>query len=170
MQAGNIAAAGAVHVDLATIHAQARVVVSLTGADARRFLQGLLSADVEALGPGEAQAATLLTVKGKIITEVIVLHGDDGGLGLAIPADVADATLADLDRHIIMDDVALSVADGVVCALVWPEVPVQGPVSCYRARHPLPGLLVVGPRGAVVDEAGRDPSGLGGRVHTPAPG
>ncbi|HEY1453807.1 MAG TPA: hypothetical protein VGF57_10130 [Roseiarcus sp.] len=42
-----------------------RGVVSVSGADAASFLQGLLTNDVERLAPGEAGYAALLTPQGR---------------------------------------------------------------------------------------------------------
>ncbi|MCA9660464.1 MAG: folate-binding protein YgfZ [Myxococcales bacterium] len=150
------------HVDLRDLPGQARALVRLRGPDTERFLQGLLSADVAALEPGQAAAAALLTVKGKLISEAIVLC-DGGGYALALPADVADAVIDDLDRHIIMDDVTLEPAPEVGFSLVWgtegwaPSVE----VGAFPTAHPAPGLLVVG------DEAIREAALAGVAAATP---
>ena len=51
-----------------------RGVVSVSGADAAGFLQGLLTNDVEGLEPGEARYAALLTPQGKILFDMIVVR------------------------------------------------------------------------------------------------
>jgi hypothetical protein len=133
------------HVDLSDLPGQARALLRLRGPDSERFLQGLLSADIAALEPGQAAAAALLTVKGKLISEAIVLC-DGGGYALALPVDVADAVTEDLDRHIIMDDVTLEADPEVGFSLAWglegwaPSVE----VGAFPTAHPGPGLLVVG--------------------------
>ncbi len=124
---------------------QDRRLLRFTGADVRRFLQGVLSADVQALRPGHAHPAALLTVKGKIVSEAIVLCGADDAIALAIPADVADAVLALIDRHIIMDDVQVSADAAQRFALAWPDGPEATPaVQRFVTRHPAPGVLFVG--------------------------
>jgi hypothetical protein len=131
-------------VRLAALPHGRRVLVRLAGADVRRFLQGILTTDVDGVAPGQARPAAILTVKGKIVTEVIVLGRADGSLDLAIPADVADEAIALLDRHIIMDDVTLTRDDAAEFALTWPE-PAAGPgVESFQAIHPAPGHLTVG--------------------------
>jgi folate-binding protein YgfZ len=47
------------------------------GGEAADFLQGQVSNDVEALGPGHGCYATVLTHKGKLRTDLRVLRGDD---------------------------------------------------------------------------------------------
>lgn len=58
-----------------------RGVVRVTGADSRRFLNGIVTADIERLAPGAARFAALLTPQGKIIVDFLVTEAaeDDGG-------------------------------------------------------------------------------------------
>ncbi|KIG14805.1 Folate-dependent protein for Fe/S cluster synthesis/repair in oxidative stress [Enhygromyxa salina] len=142
------------HALLATLPHQARAVVRVTGDDATRFLQGLLSADVGELTPGRATAATLLTVKGKIISEVVVLAVAEDEPWLLLPAEIAPVVTAKLDAHIIMDDVELEPLADHQCAIAWtdsgaltPEQlgPLPAGVRAFAGSHPLPGVLVVGP-------------------------
>jgi folate-binding protein YgfZ len=51
-----------------------RGVISVSGADATSFLQGLLTNDVERLAPNEARYAALLTPQGKILFDMIVVR------------------------------------------------------------------------------------------------
>jgi tRNA-modifying protein YgfZ len=53
-----------------------RGVISVSGADAPGFLQGLLTSDVEALAPGRAAYAALLQPQGKILFDFFVLNCD----------------------------------------------------------------------------------------------
>ncbi|MCY1062467.1 hypothetical protein [Nannocystis sp. SCPEA4] len=140
---------GLTYVRLAALPQGRRILLRLSGADVRRFLQGILSADVEAARPGHALPAAILTVKGKLVTEAIVLACADGSLHLALPADTADEAIALLDRHIIMDDVALERAEDVEFAMVW-SGPVAGEgVECLTTQYPGPGFLVFGRPAAV---------------------
>ena len=58
-----------------------RGVVKVAGEDARRFLHGLVTADVTQLSPGQARFAALLTPQGKIIADFLMTEadGEDGG-------------------------------------------------------------------------------------------
>jgi len=136
----------ALHVDLADLPGQARALLRLRGPDTERFLQGLLSADISTMKPGQSTPGALLTVKGKIISEVIVLR-DEEGFALALPAEIHEAVTGDLDRHIIMDDVTLHPSTEDDFSLVWGahgELPSSGGATVFTAIHPAPGLLVVG--------------------------
>ena len=55
-----------------------RGVVSINGADATGFLQGLLTNDVERLEPGQACYAALLTPQGKILFDMLVARANRG--------------------------------------------------------------------------------------------
>ena len=59
-----------------------RGVLKVVGDDARKFLHGLVTADVLALTPGQARFCALLTPQGKIIADFFVTqapNGDGGG-------------------------------------------------------------------------------------------
>ena len=136
------------HVLLGDLPGQDRALLRLTGEDAPRFLQGLLTADVGQLTGGQALPAALLTVKGKIVSEVIVLGPSEAEIWLAIPAELADAVQAQLEGHVIMDDVAIERLDPSehALALAWggPFDPAPGLVG-FATEHPLHGTLVIGP-------------------------
>ena len=129
---------------------QDRRLLRFAGADLRRFLQGLLSADMNALRPGHAQPAAILTVKGKLVSEAIVLCGTDESIALAVPAEIAEAVTALIDRHIIMDDVQVSLDPAQRFALVWSEsVGACEGAQRFATRHPAPGCLLVGEEAAL---------------------
>jgi folate-binding protein YgfZ len=72
-----------------------RGVIKVIGDDARKFLHGLVTADVLDLTPGTARFCALLTPQGKIIADFFVTEApqaDGGGFFLDIPRAVA-ATL-----------------------------------------------------------------------------
>ncbi len=75
-----------------------RGVVSVTGADATTFLQGLLTNDVERLEPGQARYAALLTPQGKILFDMIVVRGPGEEPSYLI--DCAGVQAADLARRL----------------------------------------------------------------------
>ncbi len=76
-----------------------RGVLRLTGEDARSFLNGLVTSDMEDVGEDKPRFAALLTPQGKIICDFIVSAGDGeqgGGLYLDCPLPLA----ADLARRL----------------------------------------------------------------------
>jgi folate-binding protein YgfZ len=99
-----------------------RGVLKVVGDDARKFLNGLLTADVGKVSPGQAAYAALLTPQGKIMVDMIVaeaLAEDGGGFFLDCPRALAK-TLTDrlnfykLRAKVLVED--LSEVLGVLAA------------------------------------------------------
>lgn len=69
-----------------------RGVVKVAGEGARRFLDGLLTSDIDKVGPGVPGYAALLTPQGKVIADCIVAEApaqDGGGFFLDCPRALA---------------------------------------------------------------------------------
>ena len=69
-----------------------RGVVKVVGEDARKFLNGLLTADIEKVTPAHPAFAALLTPQGKIMVDMIVAENpaeDGGGFFLDAPRALA---------------------------------------------------------------------------------
>jgi folate-binding protein YgfZ len=99
-----------------------RGVIKVAGGDARKFLNGLLTADVEKVRPGHAAFAALLTPQGKIMVDMIVAEAsseDGGGFFLDCPGALT-RTLTDrlnfykLRANVLVED--LSEKIGVMAA------------------------------------------------------
>lgn len=87
-----------------------RGVVEVAGGDRRRWLNGMLSADVSGLEPGPTHSgcyALLLSPKGRILADMLVLERGER-FWLDTDADAVARLIASLDRHRIADDVQLS--------------------------------------------------------------
>jgi len=81
-----------------------RARVRLTGADRREYLQGLLTNDIVALGPGQGCYAALLTAQGRMIADLFVVETGDAILIDLEPA-AGDKVAAHLERFIFSEDV-----------------------------------------------------------------
>jgi folate-binding protein YgfZ len=79
----------------------------LTGVDRVRFMQGMVTNDVEALTPGQGCHAAMLTTKGKMLAD-LVIYADADKLFLTFDGALRDKIKTVLDRHIVMDDVAVA--------------------------------------------------------------
>ncbi len=84
--------------------------IRTTGADRARFLQGMCTANVEALEPGGWTRASILNTKGRVVSVIEIAHRDDHLL-LTCEPQLTDKTLAVLDKHAIMDDVEFARVD-----------------------------------------------------------
>jgi hypothetical protein len=116
-----------------------RGVLSVSGADATGFLQGLLTNDVERLEPSEARYAALLTPQGKILFDMIVVRaaGDEEP---SYFIDCAAAQAADLAKRLGFYKLRAKVAIADVSA--------DRAVAAFWSdeRPNVDGLLYVDPR------------------------
>ena len=72
-----------------------RGVLAVSGADRRAFLQGLVSNDVEKVGPAQARHAAMLTAQGKYLHDFMMIE-----FGEAIWLDAEAGRLSDLKRRL----------------------------------------------------------------------
>ena len=75
-----------------------RGVVTITGADARQLLNGLVTSDVSELAEGAARFAALLTPQGKIVADFLVVARPDG-LALDCPKPLAASLATKLNLY-----------------------------------------------------------------------
>ncbi len=129
-----------------------RGVVSVSGADAAGFLQGLLTNDVERLEPGEAAYAALLTPQGKIMFDMIVVRAPDAD-GAAYFLDCAAAQAPDLAKRLGFYKLRakVTVADvsaGRAVAAFWggEPAPIEGALLYADPRDPRLGWRAILPR------------------------
>ena len=123
-----------------------RGVVKVSGDDARKFLHGLVTADMLSLTPGIARFCALLTPQGKIIADFFVAEApfaDGGGFFLDVPRAL-DTTLFDklnlykLRAKVLIED--LSEILGVLA--VWDGTP----AAKYGLSYADPRLPALGAR------------------------
>lgn len=95
-----------------------RAVIAVSGPEARSFLNGLLSQEVETLADGELRFAGLLTPQGRLLYDLFVAGaGDD--LLLDVAAEHRDAILLRLTMYKLRAKVELKASDLKVFA-AWP--------------------------------------------------
>jgi folate-binding protein YgfZ len=130
-----------------------RGVLSVSGAEATVFLQGLLTNDVERLEPGEARYGALLTPQGKILFDMIVVRTPDGD-DPSYLIDCAAAQAADLARRLgfyrLRAKVAIAdvSADRAVAAFWGDERPSIDGLLYADPRDPRLGWRAIVPRPA----------------------
>jgi len=135
-----------------------RAVIKVIGDDARKFLHGLVTADILALTPGTARFCALLTPQGKIIADFFVAEApaaDGGGFFLDAP-HALDATLFDklnlykLRAKVLIED--LSEVLGVLA--VWSGTPAaKYGLSYVDSRLPALGMRIMIPPHRAADAA-----------------
>jgi folate-binding protein YgfZ len=145
-----------------------RGIVRVTGEDSRRFLNNIITADIEALAPGAARFAALLTPQGKIIVDFFVTEAaaDDGG-GFYFDCPKASAgLLADglkfykLRARIEIEDLS----DRLGVLALWPDAA----ASEFGLSYPDPRLPALGSRVILPPEATAEAAGDLGATLTDA--
>ena len=139
-----------------------RGIVRVAGEDAASFLQGLLTNDVEALAPGEACYAALLSPQGKVLFDMLAVRVPSES-GAAFLLDCAAAQAADLAKRLgfykLRARVAVADASaGLGVAAAWGEAPETAPgaVAYADPREPRLGWRIILPRAEAqaIGEAG----------------
>ncbi len=98
-------------------------VLLVSGDDAMPWLQGQVTQDVGRVAPGGSAYTLLLSPNGKVIADAWV-HRRADDVALVVPSAASEALRAQLDAHVIMEDVTIAHAPDLAV------VTVQGP----RAR------------------------------------
>ncbi len=125
-----------------------RGLVSVTGADAEKLLQGLLTNDVALLHTRPAIHAGLLSPQGKILAEFIVARAPGGGFLIdAHPDRVADLvkrlTMYRLRADVAIGDVSDTWCTGVAEGQITPG---DSTVTFADPRHQALGWRILAPR------------------------
>jgi len=132
-----------------------RGVVEVAGQDARKFLNGLLTSDVDKLEPAHAVFAALLTPQGKIIVDFILVEGAEGGtFFLDCPRALASALKQRLDFYKLRAQVTIEDrSDALGVLAIWDGEAESKRGLCFRdPRLPELGLRCI-LASEVIDEA-----------------
>lgn len=111
-----------------------RACLALTGSDRRSFLQGLVTNDVLALGPGQSCYAAMLTPQGRMITDLHV-HETGDQLLLDVPKELASALAARLDQSIFSEDAAVQQVSFV-------HLTVGSDLALSQVARSVPGMVI----------------------------
>ena len=124
-------------------HLEDRAVIAVTGPEARTFLQGLITNDVERLAPGQGVYAALLTPQGKILFDFFLVEGDAAILIDCLAAS-RDALLKRLSLYKLRAKVALEPRDQLAVLAEW-----DGGHAKYTIAYPDPRVPSLGTRAIV---------------------
>ena len=84
-----------------------RGTLSVTGSEAKSWLNGLVTCDVLKVEPGRGAFGLVLNKQGKIQSEVEIVESAEGLL-LGVSPGVAERLLPSLDKFLVMEDAELS--------------------------------------------------------------
>ncbi|HUZ66084.1 MAG TPA: folate-binding protein [Beijerinckiaceae bacterium] len=132
-----------------------RGVLRLSGEQARAFLQGLVTNDVETLPAGEARFAAMLSPQGKILFDFFVLRGS-GDKSDELILDVSRDKIDDLAKRLAMYRLRAAVAiedlsSSLAVVAIWgDEADKVPPGLAFRdPRHPIAGVRALVEKSAV---------------------
>jgi folate-binding protein YgfZ len=124
-----------------------RSVVSIKGAEARSFLQGLISNDMDKCVPGKGIYAALLTPQGKILFEFFVTE-HEGAFLLDCAADRVGDLMKRLTFYKLRAKLEIAVAGEMKVAALWngqPVAPAESGIASFEdPRLPALGLRLIG--------------------------
>jgi len=108
-----------------------RGVVKVSGEDARNFLNGLITADIADLCPGQARFGALLTPQGKIIVDFLITEtpaGHGGGFLIDAPRALAKALADKLGFYKLRAKVVVeNLTDNLGVLAAWDGTPTVTP-------------------------------------------
>ena len=97
-----------------------RALISISGPEARTFLQGLTTNDMESVKPGQPIYTALLTPQGKILFDFLVFE-QDGALLLDVSASQRDALQKRLTMYRLRAKVDIAARDDLTVTASWGE-------------------------------------------------
>jgi hypothetical protein len=133
-----------------------RAVIAVTGPEARPFLQGLITNDIENVAPGRAIYAALLTPQGKVLFDFLVAEGD-GALLLDCARSSRDALARRLSMYKLRARVAIEPRDQLEVLAEWNGDRAKYAITFDDPRLPALGRRAIGAAGempASVADAG----------------
>jgi folate-binding protein YgfZ len=138
-----------------------RAVLRVGGAEARNFLQGLLTQDVTALAPGRPLYAGLLSAQGKLLYAMLLHAGDAGEVLIDVDRAQADALARRLTLYRMRKAVSIAAA---------PELLVHVALEGDADRPADPRLAALGARWLAADTGEAQPGAERWRSHRTALG
>ena len=103
-----------------------RAVIAVSGPEARSFLQGLLTNDIEALSGGNAIYAALLTPQGKVLFDFMIAEDGTGTLLIDCWAPAREALVKRLSMYRLRAKVVIEPRDGQAVLASWDGTELPG--------------------------------------------
>jgi len=113
----------------------ARGTLSVTGSEAKSWLNGLVTCDVLKVEPGRGAFGLVLNKQGKIQSEVEVVANSEGLL-IGVSPGVAERLVTSLDKFLVMEDAQLS---DVSADYLWADFHGLGAAALAEAAAKLCG-------------------------------
>jgi hypothetical protein len=124
-------------------HLSDRALLSVTGADAVDWLEGLVTQSLAGMAAGSLRHTALLSPQGRLLADFMVLRTADGLL-LDVDAEGADALLSRLSLYRLRAQVTLGRVDGDVHAIWGEPLTAASEAGAIDPRLGALGLRLVG--------------------------
>ncbi len=136
-----------------------RAVLRIGGADARKFLQGLITNDIDKAQGGEAVHAGLLSPQGKILFDFFAVP-DGNGLLIDVAEDKAGEFMKRLGFYRLRAAVEIAAAPSLAVAAAWggPPRQLEGAIAYADPRLPELGFRLLLPKATSVADLGCEAS------------
>ena len=136
-----------------------RGVLRVSGADAKTFLQGLLSNDLEKTTDGNAIFAGLLSPQGKILFDFFIVPDGDSFL-IEAPAESVEALAKRISFYKLRSNVAVEVEPTLAVAAVWGGTPAlpDDAMAFTDPRLPDLGLRILLPKSSALGDTACAPA------------
>ena len=136
-----------------------RAVLRVGGADARKFLQGLITNDIAKAEDGQAIHTGLLTPQGKILFDFFAVP-DRAGFLIDVAQDKAAELVKRLGFYRLRAEVEIKEEPGFAAAVAWGNTHrlSEGPILYADPRLPELGFRLLVPSGTGVAELGCEPA------------
>ena len=136
-----------------------RGVLRVSGADAKTFLQGLLTNDLEKTTDGNAIFAGLLSPQGKILFDFFIVPDQDSFL-IEAPAESVEALAKRISFYKLRSNVEVEVEPTLAVAAAWggpPTLP-DGAIAFADPRLAGLGLRILLPKNSALDDTACTPA------------
>jgi tRNA-modifying protein YgfZ len=148
-----------------------RRVVSVTGRDARNFLNTLLTADIKGMETGEAVLAALLSPQGKVIVDMLVFDASDDEPLFLIDCRIGMAgdLVERLTRYRLRAQVGIDLLEtsiGVMVVLGALPLASDEIYAFADPRHAGLGTRLIGPQALLAAATSAYPQGIPADYHT----
>jgi folate-binding protein YgfZ len=117
---------------------QDRAIIALSGPEARAFLQGLITNDVDKLAPAQPLYAALLTAQGKILFDFLLVDDGAGNILLDCWMPARDTLVRRLSMYRLRAKVDIQPRDDLAVFASWDGAAIPG-ISFEDPRLPALG-------------------------------
>lgn len=139
-----------------TARLEDRAIITVSGADSETFLQNIVTSDLDALAPAQAQPSALLSPQGKILFDFLVSRQDDRSHRIECRAEIADDLLRRLMLYKMRAKAEITKQDQSTVLVTWQEESDASQTDSpglrdMRFRSPLDVRRLYEPIGPVAD-------------------